>query len=204
MNITKNLTLTVIALFIASFMVIAGLSTSKVSADGSGSPVECLDTTDNVLGSKTGTSDEVIVNVGDGKEVTGVCIKSGENMFLPDKHSDVLGDGTYENGCYTVSGVGTQEVKVVRNFESRYCQGISHIDVVFDKVDAPCDDCEEPEEPEEPVVPETPGQVLGDQTTTPTGGVNAGTGPVATGSLIGLSTSLSAVAYGIRRLHKND
>jgi hypothetical protein len=60
--------------------------------------------------------------------VTGVCIKAGNNPF-GDGHSDALGNGSYENGCFTVAGVGTQTVVVTRNFSSNQCQGISHIDV---------------------------------------------------------------------------
>jgi hypothetical protein len=102
----------------------------KASADGSGSPVECLDSTANVVGSRTGTANLVTYNAEAGYEVDGVCIKSGNNMFDPDKHSGVLDNGNYENECYTVAGVGTQTVTVTRNFESDNCQGISHIDVV--------------------------------------------------------------------------
>lgn len=60
--------------------------------------------------------------------VSGVCIKAGNKPF-GDGHSDVLGNGSYENGCFTIAGVGTQTVVVTRNFESNQCQGISHIDV---------------------------------------------------------------------------
>ena len=61
--------------------------------------------------------------------VTGVCIKSGVNMFNGG-HSGILDNGTFENGCYQVSGVGTSEVTVERiSQESSTCQAISHIDV---------------------------------------------------------------------------
>ncbi len=59
--------------------------------------------------------------------VTGVCIKAGK-MF--GGHSGILDNGTFENGCYEVSGVGTSEVTVTRiGTPGPNCQGISHIDV---------------------------------------------------------------------------
>ncbi len=61
--------------------------------------------------------------------VTDVCIKSGTNMFSGG-HSGKLGNGTFEDGCYQVSGVGTSTVTVERiGEESSTCQMVSHIDV---------------------------------------------------------------------------
>ncbi len=61
--------------------------------------------------------------------VTDVCIKAGTNMF-DGGHSGKLGNGTFEDGCYQVSGVGTSTVTVERiGQESSTCQMISHIDV---------------------------------------------------------------------------
>lgn len=111
----------------------ATLGGGKVYADGSGSPDACLDTTANVHGSVEGTDDLVTKDVGAGNVVTGVCIKSGDNMFGEDKHSQVLNNGTYENGCFKVEGVGTQTATVTRLGSGPECQGISHIDVVYEK-----------------------------------------------------------------------
>lgn len=68
-------------------------------------------------------------------------------------------------------------------------------------------DCEyaQPEAPKKPV---TPGTTLGDrsQVKAPAGGVSAGGGGAAgsiAASLFGLGSSLTAVAYGARRLRKN-
>src|SRR5690606_29198955 len=98
---------------IALFLVAMVASADSVSADGNGSPTACLNTTTNVIGSQGGSDnggneDLVTVNSGSGNLVTGVCIKSGSNMFDDNQHSGVLGNGTYEDGCYTVSGVGSQ------------------------------------------------------------------------------------------------
>ncbi|HEX5141952.1 MAG TPA: hypothetical protein VFX19_13495, partial [Dehalococcoidia bacterium] len=110
----------------------------RASADGNGSPTACLDTTPGVMGSVTGTDDLVTSTVEADEVVTGVCIKSGANMFPPDTHSGVLDNGTYENDCYQVSGVGTQTVTVTRiGTPSSTCQAISHIDVVFEQAPPP-------------------------------------------------------------------
>jgi hypothetical protein len=90
------------------------------------------------MGSVTGTDDLVTSTVEADEVVTGVCIKSGANMFPPDTHSGVLDNGTYENDCYQVSGVGTQTVTVTRiGTPSSTCQAISHIDVVFEQAPPP-------------------------------------------------------------------
>lgn len=101
-----------------------------VRADGNGSPDQCLDTAVNVVGSVIGTASLVTYDVGSGYVVDGVCIKSGEKMFNGNQHSAVLGNGTYETDCYTVSGVGTQQVTVTKIGSGPNCQDISHIDVV--------------------------------------------------------------------------
>lgn len=67
-----------------------------------------------------------------GQIIAGVCISSGSNMFGGTGHSGVLGNGTFESGCYTVSGVGTSSLTVARNFSGPGCQGISHLDVVVE------------------------------------------------------------------------
>src|SRR5690606_11017629 len=90
---------------------------------------------------------QVVVAVGGGDGVDGVCIKSGGQMFNGSNgHSGVLGNGQYDGDpkpggagpsadCYEVSGVGTQVVTVVRNHDTNRCQDISHIDVVVKKVE---------------------------------------------------------------------
>lgn len=83
-----------------------------------------------------GSENEVTYQAPNGQTVSGVCIKSGTNMF-GDTHSESLGNGTYENGCYEVSGVGTSTVHVQRVGDGRYCQGISHIDVYLTNGSSP-------------------------------------------------------------------
>lgn len=182
---------------------------ATVAADGNGSPVACNGNPNvnpnaaNVLSSKTGSDDEVVVDAGAGNTVTGVCIRSGSAMFT-DGHSEVLGNGIYEENCYEVSGVGTQVVTVKRLRDARDCQGISHIDVLFSKKPI-TDNPDEPTDPEEPTTPDEEGEVLGDSTTTPqvsatpTGGVSAGGGAVA-GAFAGLASSIAAAGYGFARL----
>jgi hypothetical protein len=97
--------------------------------DGAGSPAACLDTTANVVGSIAPVNGNLATfDAGAGNIVTGVCIKSGT------PHSGPLGNGTigapFSANCYTVSGVGTQNVTVTRIGSGSDCQEISHIDVV--------------------------------------------------------------------------
>src|SRR5262245_35510403 len=106
---------------IAAVLAIALGSSSIAQADGNGSPPECM------TGLKAeGNQDLLIFDVGPGKIVTGVCIHSGSNMFGGNQHSGILVDGIYENGCYQVSGVGTQVVTVERiGTPGPNCQGLS-------------------------------------------------------------------------------
>ena len=108
-------TLSIASLFSASPLVYA---------DGNGSPATCLNGP-SVEGDPVASYD-----AGSGNIVNGVCIKSGSNMFGGNQHSGVLGNGTYETGCYQVEGVGTQEVTVTRLLSGPNCQGISHIDIL--------------------------------------------------------------------------
>lgn len=135
----KGLYLGVATLFLALQLPLVLIAPQKVLADGEGSSTECLGTTANVEGSIGGTDnggseDLATFDAGAGNIVEGVCIKSGENMFEGNKHSAVLGNGTYENGCYTVTGVGTQSVTVTRIGSGPNCQGISHIDAIISEV----------------------------------------------------------------------
>ena len=63
--------------------------------------------------------------------VTGVCIKSGANMFGGD-HSQVFTQDTANiASCYGITGIGTSNVTVQRTgTPSSTCQAISHIDVI--------------------------------------------------------------------------
>ena len=66
-----------------------------------------------------------------GDVVTGVCIKSGANMFGGD-HSQVFTQNTANiASCYGITGIGTSNVTVQRTgTPSSTCQAISHIDVI--------------------------------------------------------------------------
>jgi len=63
--------------------------------------------------------------------VTGVCIKSGVNMF-GGGHSQLFTQDTANiESCYTITGIGTSTVTVQRTGSpGSTCQGISHIDVM--------------------------------------------------------------------------
>lgn len=101
------------------------LVNSLVGASG-GDNDECEDAQETSF--EDGDEDEMEYTAPEGQIVSGVCIKSGNNMFS-DGHSESLEDGDYEDGCYTIEGVGTNTIIVERNFESNTCQGISHLDI---------------------------------------------------------------------------
>ena len=96
--------------------VLVGTLGMTALADGAGSPEVC----------KTGDqADNGIFTAEAGEIVDGVCIKSGE------LHTGVLGNGLHRDGCYEVSGVGTQTVTVQRvGNPGPDCQQISHVDVL--------------------------------------------------------------------------
>jgi len=86
----------------------------NVFADGTGSEAACDNADEtSVDPDDDGSTTPFVFNfdAGSGNTVSGVCIKSGNNMF-GDSHSGLLGNGTYESGCYTISGVGTQVVTI--------------------------------------------------------------------------------------------
>lgn len=99
---------------------------STAFAFGFNSPAECSNPTATI----DGNQNSLTYTAPAGATIDGVCIKSGVNMF-DGWHSGVLGNGTYENGCYSVSGVGTNTVTVERTGSPfSACQGLSHIDVL--------------------------------------------------------------------------
>jgi hypothetical protein len=153
--------LLILAAILATAFV--GLTAGAVSADGNGSPDDCK-TDFGATGDPVASYD-----AGDGNIVDGVCIKSGSNMFDGNQHSDVLGNGVYEDGCYEVSGVGTQVATVTRLEDGSDCQAISHIDLILatcgDECEPPCtencepctkdcdpctDDCQDPCDADDP------------------------------------------------------
>ncbi len=107
-----------VAAMIAAAMLLLGQH-STVSATGGG----CTDA--DVPGIE---GDPVASHDAGADIVTDVCIKAGTNMF-DGGHSGKLGNGTFEDGCYQVSGVGTSTVTVERIGNDPPCQEISHIDV---------------------------------------------------------------------------
>jgi hypothetical protein len=131
-NIKTLVVFVAAATIAASFLLV---KSTGVSANP-GKKSQCADA--DYRSYESGDEDEMVFQASEGEEVTGVCIKSGINMF-DSGHSGVVGNGTYEDGCYLVEGVGTSEVKVTRLKEGRYCQGLSHLDIYTKD-----HECEEP------------------------------------------------------------
>ena len=88
------------------------------------------DCTGGVVSISPDTADLATYDAG-GDVVTGVCIKSGANMFGGD-HSQVFTQDTANiASCYGITGIGTSNVTVRRTgTPSSTCQAISHIDVI--------------------------------------------------------------------------
>ena len=108
------------------------LFADPAGADGNGTSNQCK--TGEVA---AGTAISQTYAADDGEVVAGVCIKSGVSIG----HTEVLGNGLHENGCYSVSGVGTQSVTVeLVGDPSPDCQDISHVDVLTTE---PVDECPE-------------------------------------------------------------
>jgi hypothetical protein len=116
---------TAMAIFVAIAMMLAivFLVAGPASADGNGSPAAC-----QTPYGGTGTGDVMSFTAPTGFIVTGVCIKSGVQQFDNEMHSDVLANGIFDNGCYMVSGVGSDKVTVEKVGN---CQDLSHIDVLI-------------------------------------------------------------------------
>ena len=107
-------------------LIIYGLFFTKVFAINPHEP--CAN---NQYAGIVGTENDVIKTLDDGHIATGVCIKSGVNMF-GGGHSDILGNIPRLDECYAISGIGTQTVTVHRLYDANWCQGISHIDIMYE------------------------------------------------------------------------
>lgn len=119
-------TLLAIVAILSLLLSMFALTAQPVSADGQGSPTECLDTTAGVTGSINSTSDNLATfTAPTGEVVTGVCIKAGSF------HSNVIStNGPVTGTCYVVAGIGSPTVTVTRSGTAGECSGLSHIDVV--------------------------------------------------------------------------
>ena len=126
--------LSIVAMFMVAQLMPLAVYVPQASADGNGSIDACLNTTSGVVGSITGSASLVAYDAGANNVVQGVCIKSGNDTFGGVTHSEVLSNGVFDNGCYQVAGVNTQNVTVTRLVESNVCKDISHVDAVISPV----------------------------------------------------------------------
>jgi len=110
--------------------LVLGLVTTQFAfADGKDSPAECLG------GLKDETGGSTTIDVGVGNMITGICIKSGNDAFEEWKHSGLItedgtvGDGYFENECYTIIGIGFPTVTITET-NNDACKAISHVDYI--------------------------------------------------------------------------
>ena len=126
--------LAILAVVSITFSLIALLSPALVSADGDDTTAECD------LAENTGDVDQgtVTVTVEEDEIITEICIKSGENSFDGLKHSGLITeDGEYgTNDCFTVTGIGTNEV-VVSSADEEGCHDVSHVDFTVGTPESP-------------------------------------------------------------------
>jgi len=139
------------------------------------------DCTGGVVSISPDTADLATYDAG-GDVVTGVCIKSGANMFGGD-HSQVFTQDTANiASCYGITGIGTSVVTVQRTgTPSSTCQEISHIDVmVGSPTPTPTPTpIPTPTQTATPTPTPTPAATTGTTTTTPTAALGAVQGPSA-------------------------
>lgn len=98
---------------------------TPVEAHGKGSSPQCSN------GIEVGGNQDVVTFTAPaGQVITGVCIKSGANMFGGAGHSGVLTNANSDS-CYTINiAADGSSVTVTRIGDGPSCQGISHLDVV--------------------------------------------------------------------------
>ncbi|MBW6441387.1 LPXTG cell wall anchor domain-containing protein [Patescibacteria group bacterium] len=124
---------------------------NKVYAFG-GRNGECADAQLSVISNTEGNA---YYKTYDKTIITGICIKAGNDMF-GDGHSDVLSNGIYENGCYEVKGVGTDNISVTRLKDGDSCKEVSHIDI-YNSVKSSDPIIETPkEDPKEEIIEQEP------------------------------------------------
>ncbi len=126
-----------------------------------GGPAECNSPNASVFPSDSGQSVDIIsFTAPAGQVITGICIKSGINMFGGTGHSGLItADGVYgENDCYTVTGMGSSTVTVTRTgTPGSNCQELSHVDYFTDPEPTPTPPTPTPPTPTPPTpTPPTP------------------------------------------------
>jgi hypothetical protein len=99
--------------FLTAFLGGGILSSSTALAQGQG---DCLGGANKI----ENPGDTVILTAPDGQVITAVSIKAGNACTIFDA------DGAM--GCYSVSGIGTNSVTVIRDGSGPTCKEISHIE----------------------------------------------------------------------------
>jgi hypothetical protein len=102
---------TMVSMGLISAYVLAG----PVAAQGQGTCIEGATKIEN-------PGDPEVIMVPEGSVITQVAIKAGTECFV------FTTDGS--DGCYSVSGLGTNEVTIDRIGSGRDCKEISHIEYV--------------------------------------------------------------------------
>ncbi len=191
-------------LVLVSATALVGPAAELSQADGAGGRAidgnpQCDGNGTTVIGSANNGDPLATYSAPAGTIVTAVCIKSGANMFGALKHSFPLQNGTYENGCYQVSGVGSGTVTVTRLLDGSSCQGISHIDAILGdaQVDPTSTPTATPTATPTPTLTATPtGTVTTTATPTGTSTSTTTTGSTPTGSTPSGSTPSGSTPTG--------
>ena len=121
-----------LAIGAGAMLAIGVLSLNSLSPSAAGAVAGHGDCTGGVVSISPDSADQATYDAG-GDIVTGVCIKSGVNTWGGNHSPLFTSDATNILACYSVSGIGSSSVIVLRTgAPSSTCQAISHIDVVVE------------------------------------------------------------------------
>ncbi|MDP2673840.1 MAG: hypothetical protein Q8Q00_02925 [Dehalococcoidia bacterium] len=121
-----------LAIGASAMLAIGVLSLNSLSPSAADAVAGHGDCTGGVVGILPDSADQATYDAGS-DIVTGVCIKSGVNMWGGNHSSLFTSDATNILACYSVSGIGSSSVTVLRTgAPSSTCQAISHIDVIVE------------------------------------------------------------------------
>jgi hypothetical protein len=129
--------------FIAALAIVLALAMSwqaftepsQAAASGPDSPPECLEPGTVVLPDDQGFTETFSISVGVAGSIDAVCFETtGGHSGL------IVADGTTDDGCYGVSGLGTGTVNVVLDPATPDCPAITHVDLFFTPVEVPVEE----------------------------------------------------------------
>ena len=121
-----------LAIGASAMLAIGVLSLNSLSPSAADAVAGHGDCTGGVVSISPDSADQATYDAGS-DIVTGVCIKSGVYMWGGNHSPLFTSDATNILACYSVSGIGSSSLTVLRTgAASSTCQAISHIDVIVE------------------------------------------------------------------------